>query len=372
MRHGTSIESGFFVFTMMPSLQCSLNCPHCYLSLEQRRDKSIMSLDALEKICRNIDAYFERRQLPEKRFEFYWYGGEPTDMGRDYFESAVALLNRAFPAEKGYVLRHTVLTSMITVDPEWYEVWHRLCDGRVQSSFDGLMRGMNYVKRWEGKIRGAIGAGLRISTLSVVNSELISAGAARTLDYLADLGVAETGWLPFMLNDQNAEKSYATFAPSMNEYSDFMMALSDRYFERKAAGLPVPEIGQLRFVMSQAERGGYANIAGQTLFLLPNGDFALPDYRNGYQEYLRVFGNALTDDFGAILTSSERRDYLRRQIQRNGNPECLECPHAGSCVMEFWKPNKEGDDCFGGRRFVEWVKSDKRCAGLDSRNLVMY
>jgi hypothetical protein len=23
--------------------------------------------------------------------------------------------------------------------------------------------------------------------------------------------------------------------------------------------------------------------------------------------------------------------------------------------MEFWKENRAGDDCFGGRRFVEWL-----------------
>ena len=70
---------------------------------------------------------------------------------------------------------------------------------------------------------------------------------------------------------------------------------------------------------------------------------------------MKVFGNILKDDFKTILTSPGRRDYLRRQVMRNGNAECLECNHADKCVMEFFKPNKINDDCFGAKKYVEWL-----------------
>jgi sulfatase maturation enzyme AslB (radical SAM superfamily) len=166
-----------------------------------------------------------------------------------------------------------------------------------------------------------------------------------------------------MWNDQNDSGAYGKFAPSMAEWSAFMVEVTERWMERRRAGLHVPEIGQMRFVLSQSERGGLANIAGQTLFLMPNGDFVLPDYRDGWKEFMRPFGNILEQDFASILASPARRAYLRRQATRNGNPECLGCDHQDKCVMEFWKENREGDDCFGGSRYVGWLDARRAEVG---------
>ncbi len=114
-------------------------------------------------------------------------------------------------------------------------------------------------------------------------------------------------------------------------------------------------IGQMAFILTQAKRNRLANVAAQTLFLLPDGAFVLPDYRDGWHEFMQPFGNILQQSFDEVLTSPARRAYLRRQATRNGNADCLACDHGDKCVMEFWKPNRPGDDCFGGRGYVEWV-----------------
>jgi len=350
-----SIEQGYFVFTLMPSLFCRLRCPHCYLSLEQRQDPTIMALDQLEEACRKIDAYYRGRGIARKTIICYWYGGEPTSMGQDYFTRAAERINAVFTPQAGYDVRYTVLTALLTVDESWFPIFDHYGRGELQTSFDGLMRGKGYVRRWEAKAREAIAWGLRLSTISVVNRALIEAGPEDTLDYLAELGVAETSWLPFMLNEQNSAGSYGDFAPRMAEYSAFMQALTGHWLRRREQGRAAPEIGQMRFILGQRNMPLLSNIAGQTLFLLPNGDFVLPDYREGWQEFMQPFGNILKQDFEAVLTSPARRRYLRRQTLRNGNPECLDCPHIGHCLMEFWKDNRPGDDCFGARGYVEWL-----------------
>ena len=121
-----SIESGYFVFTLMPSLRCSLNCPHCYLSLEQRRNSEIMSIENLEKASKKVYDYYEAKGIKNKYIVLYWYGGEPTEMGIDYFNKAMDVLNNTFPKEKGYVLKHTVLTSLLTVDTDiWFDFFRK-------------------------------------------------------------------------------------------------------------------------------------------------------------------------------------------------------------------------------------------------------
>lgn len=368
-----SIESGYFIFTLMPSLRCSLNCPHCYLTKEQRRFSPTMTIKDLEIASLKVDKYYQDRGIHEKVVVFYWYGGEPTEMGYNYLHEATNMLNEIFTKDKGYRTKHTILTSLLTIDTAtWFPFFRDVCNNHFQSSFDGLMRGDNYVKKWEKKIIEARNFGLEIGTISVVNSELLKDGATKVMQYLSSLGIKEVSFLPFMWNEQNNGESYNKFAPSMNAWSDFMIEASEYYFDSKNKGLFVPEIGQQSFALHQMNQPQMANIAGQTLFLLPNGDFVLPDYKNGFQEYMRVFGNILEKDFADILSSRERKSYLRKQVLRDNNPECLDCQYSNMCVMEFWKKNRVNDDCFGGKKYIRWLDEYSRKNNINNKGIVTY
>jgi sulfatase maturation enzyme AslB (radical SAM superfamily) len=351
-----SIEQGYFVFTMMPSLRCSLNCPHCYLTTEQRRNSPIMSVDQLEKACLKVaDYYNEKTEIKRKVIVFYWYGGEPTEMGMDYMLDAFKRIQGIFPEEDGYYIRHEVLTSLIKINDDWFDVFKTWGRGHFQTSFDGLMRGKGYVKLWDKRVRQARSLGLSVSTISVVNNKLMEDGPKAILDYLCDLGVDEISFLPFMLNENNEGDKYEKYAPPMSGYSDFMIEITEYWYEKKKAGLKVPYIGQMSYILSRVNSQASANIAGQTMFLLPEGDFVLPDYKNGYLEYMKPFGNIFEDDFKDILSSESRRSYLRKQYLRNGNSDCTSCESKNHCIMEFWKENRNGDDCFGAKKYVNWL-----------------
>jgi len=357
-QHAPSIEQGHFVLTMMPSLFCELDCPHCYLSKAERRDPTRLSDAHIARILKKIDAYYDRRGITKKTIHAYQYGGEPTSMGVASFASMLDTIEATLPAEKGYDVRHTILTSLVDVDlDEWLPIFRDRCGGFLQTSFDGRMRGGKYLRTWEAKMAEARDRGLDLSTISVVNSRLLQDGPESTLDYLSEMGVVECSFLPFMWNEQNDGKAYDRLAPTMAAWSEFMIRITEHWITRKAAGLHCPEIGQLRFIQAQGSmESPVSNVAGQTLFLMPNGDFALPDYRNGWQEYMNRFGNGLGLDFEQVLNSPKRRAYMRRQMTRNGNADCLSCPHSDKCVMEFWKSNRPEDDCFGGRRYIEWLQ----------------
>jgi len=369
-----SIEQGYFVLTMMPSLYCDLDCPHCYLSVAERRDPTRLPNKALRKILTNIHAFYESRGIGNKIIHAYQYGGEPTSMGTTAFSEMLDTIEDVLSRDKGYDVRHTILTSLVEVDlDEWLPIFRDRCGGFLQSSYDGRMRGGRYMQRWDAKMREAARLGLTLSTISVVNSRILQEGPDATIDYLSELGVVEASFLPFMWNEQNDGLKYEKLAPTMDSWSDFMIALTERWIQRREGGLHTPEIGQLRFILSQAKAASQtpvSNVAGQTLFLMPNGDFALPDYRNGWQEFMNRFANGLNIPFAQVLNSPKRRAYMRRQLTRNGNSDCSSCLHANKCVMEFWKDNRPGDDCFGGKRYVEWLlANERRIARLDAGKL---
>lgn len=353
----STIENGYFVFTIMPSLYCQYNCDHCYLSLEQRRNKHIMSIEDMElTISKVADYYNNRSDIRSKTIVAYYYGGEPTSMGIPYFEAMASLFDRYMPEEKGFEVKHVILSSLLGVDiDEWLPFLTSRCGSYLQTSYDGLMRGKNYVKLWEQKVKHCVDSGLKVATISVVNSELIKAGAESTLKYLSSLGVTESGWLPFMLNEQNDGLKYGRYAPTMTAFNDYMIQLSTIYQQLVEDGAAVPEIGELNFVLSMGRQAGMSNMAGQTLFLLPDGTLCLPDYKDGYKEYFKPFGNILNESFHDVLNSESRREYLVRQALRNRNPECMTCNHKDRCLMEFAKPNKKDDECFGGKRFIDFA-----------------
>ncbi|MFU5275193.1 transcriptional regulator [Pseudomonas aeruginosa] len=352
-----TIENGYFVFTIMPTLHCPYNCKHCYLSLEQRRDTTTMTIEQMREVCRKVDAYWDQVQPPHRVVLVYNYGGEPTSTGPGYFESYVRMMAEEFPASKGYEVKHVMLTSLLGVDLDvWAPLWHRYTGGYIQTSYDGSMRSNSYVRKWEAKVRDAVARGLRVATISVVNSDLLAQGAAQTLDILTDLGICETGWLPFMLNEQNSVPGkYDRYAPTMAAFNDYMIAMLDHWYSLKYRGLMPPSIGEAHFAVDRSKRSPMSNMCGQTLFLLPNGDFVLPNYKDGYKEYMHLFGNILeaNTSFHDILVSRERRLYMRRQVTRNNNPECQGCAYKNACLLEFAKPNKPNDECFGAKRFVE-------------------
>lgn len=56
---------------------------------------------------------------------------------------------------------------------------------------------------------------------------------------------------------------------------------------------------------------------------------------------------------GALRPTAMRGGYMRRQVTRNSNPECQGCSYKNACLLEFARPNKPNDECFGAERFVD-------------------
>lgn len=89
-------------------------------------------------------------------------------------------------------------------------------------------------------------------------------------------------------------------------------------------GATPPTIGQEVFYFEQSHRNSsISNSASQTLSLMPDGSVCLPDYKNGYEEFMHPFGNIISSSFEEILSGSGRIKYLTKQLTRNSNMECL-------------------------------------------------
>ncbi len=94
---------------------CNLDCGYCFYlekeNLYPPRQKFRMSDDVLEAYVRR---YIAAVAAPE--VEFTWQGGEPTLMGVEFFERAVALQRQH---AQGIVIRNTLQTNGTLLDDAW-------------------------------------------------------------------------------------------------------------------------------------------------------------------------------------------------------------------------------------------------------------
>lgn len=352
------IEQGRLILTMMPSLYCKLDCPHCYLTKGQRRSKDCLTLEQIESVCYKIAKFYQVKKISNAAIDIYWYGGEPTTMGVGMFGSMCDIINQAF---NQHTVRHTLLSALVGVNlEEWIPIIKKYCNSKIQTSYDGFMRGDRYDLTWQKQVKSAIQHNLDVSTLSVFNQYIKEDGYQSTFDKLRALGVKECGWLPFQKNTRNdLTGMFNEHSTSMDEFSEFMINfnLLNQSLSKDEQML----IGNELFINSMNANGRImSNTGAQTLFLMPDGDMVMPDYDEFNVEYIRVFGNILKQSFDDVLTSKSRRDWIRRQINRNNNKECLECDSWNCCLMEFWKNNNENDECFGAKRYVNWVVQNSK------------
>ncbi|MDR2678315.1 MAG: radical SAM protein, partial [Zoogloeaceae bacterium] len=92
---------------------CNLACAYCFFlekeGLFSRRPR--MSAEVLESMIR------QRLDSLEPEIEIAWQGGEPTLMGLEFFQTAVALVART--RRPGQRVRHSLQTNGILLDDEW-------------------------------------------------------------------------------------------------------------------------------------------------------------------------------------------------------------------------------------------------------------
>lgn len=143
---------------------CNLDCSYCfYLEKEQLyppRERFRMSDEVLRAY---IQGYIAAQPSPE--VEFTWQGGEPTLLGLDFYQRAVAFQHEF---GDGKVIRNTLQTNGTLLDDDWCAFLARegfmvglsldgprevhdlyRPDKRGNSSFDAVMAGLDLLKKYE-------------------------------------------------------------------------------------------------------------------------------------------------------------------------------------------------------------------------------
>jgi len=339
---------------------CNLDCGYCfYLEKESYypEQQSHRMSDAMLEAY--VQRYIEAQATPE--VEFTWQGGEPTLMGLEFFERAVALQRRH---ANGKTIRNTLQTNGTLLDDAWCEFLGRerflvglsidgprtlhdaaRPDKRGRGSFDDVLAALKRLQRH----------GVELNVLVTVSSANVGYGA-EVYRFLKAQGVRFMQFNPVVEREasasdeavitlhfakpprpsqpggQGAPRRVTAHSVRAEAYGDFLSEVFDEWVASDVGSVHVMNFewalaawcGLPASVCLFAPRCGKAAIVEHDGNVYSCDHFMYPEYR---------LGNIATDDPAALIDSPAQRAF--GDAKESSLPaQCRRCDYLAVCNGE--------------------------------------
>lgn len=353
---------------------CNLDCKYCfYLEKEglfARGTRFRMSDEVLE-------AYIQQQIKGQRGSDvmFAWQGGEPTLMGLEFFEKAIALQRRY---ANGRRLQNTFQTNGILLDDRWGEFLARehflvglsidgpqplhdlyRVDKTGEPTFDQVMRGLAILKKH----------GVEFNTLTVVHRE----SARQPLEVYHFLREISSPFLQFIPlvervpGPSGSSPEVTARTVEAEDYGQFLVTIFDEWV-RCDVGKIFVQLFDVSLGIWMGHPSGlclFSETCGDAVALEHNGDlyscdhFVYPEHR---------LGNLLNTSLGDLVRSPEQRRF--GQAKADTLPAyCRQCEVRfacnGECPKNRFRQTPEGEPglnylCAAYKRFFRHVNPAMR------------
>lgn len=329
--------------------RCNIDCSYCYYLEKEKQfpdEKKFRMSDAvLETYVRELIAASVEAGMPVATFA--WQGGEPTMLGVDFFQRAVALQKQYAPSDMKVV--NAFQTNGILLDEGWgrflsensflvglsidgpKQVHDRYrLDRAGRPTFDKVMRGLEALQEH----------GVEHNALTVVH-RANSGKSKEVYRFLKGLGIEFVQFIPIVERtvngalgkapqiDMDPELSVAPWSVSPKAYGKFLCDIFDVWYKKDVGKVFVQHFDTMlgKWLGSKGGLCIFAETCGDGLALEHNGNLYACDHFV-YPEYL--LGNITDTQMGDMLWSdkltkfgTDKRDTLTKQ--------CQECQFRFAC-----------------------------------------
>lgn len=311
---------------------CNLDCKYCYfLSKEMLYPGSNFRMgdDLLDEY---IKQYIESQQAPEVTFA--WQGGEPTLMGLDFFEKAVAIQKKY--QKPGTKIFNTLQTNGTTLDDKWCSFFHAH-DFLIGLSLDGpehIHDAYRVDKGGKPTFKTVMKAARMMQEYEVEFNILTTVHAANA-DHGVEVyrfmrDVVKTKFLQFIpIVERDNETGYQEGEDVTNrsvtgkKYGKFLISIFDEWV-RKDVGNMYVQIFDVSLAAWSGHGAGlciFMETCGDALAMEHNGDLYACDH---YVEPEYRLGNITEIPMMDMVLSEQQRAF--GEAKRNTLPQyCLEC-----------------------------------------------
>lgn len=296
--------------SLAPSFHCNFRCPWCYLSVDQLRDKTLLSLEILDQQLTQAG--------PIEHIDVY--GGEPATLPVDYALDMLAVLKQH--------TNNINVISNFSVVPDWF---HR-DDISISASYDWTFR-QNHDK----VLNNIIGFSRPVPVLMLATQELCQIDPRE---------------IAAILNRINTVRSLEIKPYSTNQYNQHNMDWT--VFEEWIKTWMSIELN-FEFVnrqqLEKSVKKLYNAYSDNHLYIGPDGSFSVLDFDLNDREYFRKMKNL--DEYRQWVQAEQR------MVQNN--KFCSQCTWQGHCATEHYRNVRSLDrSCNGFKNLLDWY------AGLES------
>ena len=325
---------------------CNLHCAYCFyfekaaLFPEQKTHR--MTDEILKETVRQV------MQQGGQNVSFGWQGGEPTLMGRTFFEKAVQFQNKY--GRNGQVVGNGLQTNGILIDDDFAKF---IADAKflVGLSLDGPEHVHNKYRRfiggqpsWDKVVKSRdrlLNAGAEVNALVVVNDYSVL-HLQDIYKYHKKSGINFMQFIPCVEPDPTQPTKAAPFSVSAEAYGQFLCDLFDLWIQDFRYGQPTTSVRYFdsvfhSYVGLRAPECTLLNECGIYVVIEHNGDvyscdfFVDPEWRLGniHQDKLvDLLNSPLQNKFGAV--------------KKNMPSECYDCKWLPYCYGGCPK-DRQGD-----------------------------
>ncbi len=346
--------------------RCNLSCQYCfYLGKGELYPKSRfhMSDKVLEEYTRQT---IEAHCIPEVTFA--WQGGEPTLLGRGFFEKAIALQKRY--CRPGMVIHNTIQTNGTLLDDRWCEFFrrhrflvgisldgpkelHDACrtDAAGKGTFDRVMKGIACLKKH--KVDFNI-----LCTVNAVNGDY----PGEVYRFFRDVIKAQfIQFIPVMERDAKSG-AVTPLSVAPEQYGKFLIGVFDEWVRRDVGTIYVQHF-DTALANWYGEPHGicvFSPSCGSAMVIEHNGDIYSCDH---FVDRDHLLGNIMAVPVTELVNSERQRQFGRNKKEKLPK-YCLECPVLfacrGECPKNRFAVTPEGEPglnylCEGYRRFFTHI-----------------
>lgn len=373
----------FHVMTKPRGAICNLDCSYCYFLAKELLypgSRFQMAHDLLEEYTRQ---YIAAQRVPEVTFA--WQGGEPTLMGLEFFQLALALQQKY--RRPGMRIHNTLQTNATTLDDDWCRFFkaHDILIGvsldgprdlhdiyRVDKggkpTFDRVMAGIDLLKRH----------GVEFNILTTLHAGN-AAHPLRVYRFLRDeVSARFLQFIPIVERDNATgfQEGEAIHPRSVGgaQYGAFLIAIFDEWV-RRDVGQVFVQMFDIALAAWLGQRPGlcvFEETCGTALALEHNGDLFSCDH---FVEPRYKLGNIREIPLIELAASEAQRRF--GQDKRDTLPRyCRECDVRfvcnGGCPKDRVLTTPDGEPglnwlCAGYKAFFNHIDRPMRLMAAELR-----
>jgi len=316
--------------------RCNLSCQYCFYLRKgdlYSGSRFCMSDEVLEEYTRQT---IEAHCIPEVTFA--WQGGEPTLLGRDFFEKAIVLQKKY--CRPGMVIQNTIQTNGILLDDAWCKFFrknrflvgisidgprklHDACrtDAAGRGTFDRVMQGLALLKKH--KVDFNI-----LCTVNAVNGD----HPREVYRFFRDEVMAQfIQFIPVVERDLQSD-TVTPLSVGPEQYGKFLIGVFDEWVKHDVGRIYVQHF-DTALANWYGEPHGicvFSPTCGSAMVIEHNGDIYSCDH---FVDRDHLLGNILAVPIIDLVNSDRQRQFgidKREKLPKH----CRECPVLFACRGE--------------------------------------